>query len=138
MRSPADAPLTAVWMDPPGWTANVRADAAAAPSSTARVMKKRMIFLRAGMHTSACAEGDKVACVIARGVHRRIERMGGDRPDGSAPGRRGEDIVLAMDDVVGRTASGHPRSRASRFEQERVRRMTERRRAVGETASRAR
>jgi len=28
-------------------------------------MKKRMFFLRAGAHTSACAEHDKAACVIA-------------------------------------------------------------------------
>src|SRR5256885_13929698 len=81
MRSPADAPLTAVWMDPPGCTTSVRADAGAAVSSTPRAMKERMIFLRAGVHTSACVERDKVSCVIAgEGPVAPIRRVRAARP----------------------------------------------------------
>src|SRR5207245_4295428 len=64
--TPALVPgLTSAGTEWPGRTTNVRADAGTSANWTPRVMKNRMIFPRAGMHTSACAEHDKAACVIA-------------------------------------------------------------------------
>src|SRR5207237_7155110 len=126
MRSPADAALRAVWMDPPGWTTNVRADAAGAPSRTARVMKKHMIFLQAGMHTSACAEGDKVACVIDR-VVARVGSSVGQRPTLTDPRQAGELRTWCsrwmMSSVEPRPATLDLAQTAS--SKKRVRRMTE-------------